>query len=247
MTVLVHMHQEIFWYLSDLTGIEVARFDFSQPQAGKGPCDRSSAHQKFHVNAYLNEGHDVTTAGDIKDALNSHGGVQGVIPFVVECAPCLSHTVPKILGISLLHNFEYTDGGLRVWKAYQVGAGNLLKWNDLDSEGNCQPQLFSVTQEDCCVEKSYKFKVADGEKHASEEQPVAEKSESDISAIFSCPDPGCSREYITLGGLDRHLATGSHDRCRHQNEPLRDSVKRRWVKAFEGTHRVDAPPTKELS
>ena len=43
-------------HIGRLTGISIKRYNFSEPQAGKGPCDRSSAHQKSHVNRFLNEG-----------------------------------------------------------------------------------------------------------------------------------------------------------------------------------------------
>ena len=63
------------WHIRRLTGISIKRYDFSEPQAGKGPCDRSSDHQKSHVNRILNEGNDVMTAEQVKKALESHGGV----------------------------------------------------------------------------------------------------------------------------------------------------------------------------
>ncbi len=59
-------------HMETLTGVSVRRYDFSEPQAGKGPCDRSSAHQKSQVTRYLNEGNDVMTALNIKRALESN-------------------------------------------------------------------------------------------------------------------------------------------------------------------------------
>lgn len=59
-------------------GIRVARIDFSDPQGGKGAADRLAASCKFHIRAYINEGHDVSTANDMKRALISHGGIDGV-------------------------------------------------------------------------------------------------------------------------------------------------------------------------
>ena len=70
---------------------------------------------------YLNEGNDVMTALDIKRALESNNGVKGVVPYVVEGVSASSTKVPRITGISLLHNFEYDPNGLRVWKAYGKG------------------------------------------------------------------------------------------------------------------------------
>ena len=57
--------------LMEATGIKVERVDFSDPQGGKGPCDRRAATMKAHVVRYINEGHDVFTADDLKEAILS--------------------------------------------------------------------------------------------------------------------------------------------------------------------------------
>ena len=59
-------------------GIRVAGIDFSDPQGGQGTADRLAASCKFHIRAYINEGQDVCTANDMKIALISHGGLEGV-------------------------------------------------------------------------------------------------------------------------------------------------------------------------
>ena len=71
-------------HIGRLNGISIKRYDFSVPQAGKGPCDRSSSHQKSHVNRFCNEGNDVISAEQVKKALESHGGVRSVVAYVVE-------------------------------------------------------------------------------------------------------------------------------------------------------------------
>ena len=43
-------------------GVTVQRLDFSDPQGGKGACDRKAATVKAHIRVHLNEGHDVETA-----------------------------------------------------------------------------------------------------------------------------------------------------------------------------------------
>lgn len=217
-----------------LTGVAVSRYDFSEPQAGKGSCDRSSAHQKSHVNRYLNEGHDVMSAVDIKQALESHGGIQGVVPYVVEIGPSNNPAIPKIPGISLLHNFEYSEEGIRVWKAYQVGVGKLLKWKNLDKEGQCLPQSLSVVGEGYSGKKSFVFSTKEKstkDDRESTRQP-AHDNKSDDSGLFACPEPGCVKQYITLGRLEKHMAAGAHE-IQGRNEPLKDSIKRKWKQTFE--------------
>ena len=44
---------------SNHAGVKVERFDFSDPQGGKGEADRQAATIKGHISVYLNEGHDI--------------------------------------------------------------------------------------------------------------------------------------------------------------------------------------------
>ena len=60
------------------TGIRVKRVDFSDPQGGKGACDRKAATVKAHVRRYVNEGHNVVTAQEFHDTMLSHRGINSV-------------------------------------------------------------------------------------------------------------------------------------------------------------------------
>ena len=60
------------------TGVQVVRVDFSYPQGGKGAADRLAASCKRHIRDFIDEGNDVCTAHELKDALLSHGGLKGV-------------------------------------------------------------------------------------------------------------------------------------------------------------------------
>ena len=64
--------------VSKRTDIYVQRLDFSDPQGGKGPCDRFAATMKNHVRAFIDEGNDVSTTAQFEKVLMSHGGVSGV-------------------------------------------------------------------------------------------------------------------------------------------------------------------------
>ncbi|KAL9969601.1 hypothetical protein ACROYT_G021834 [Oculina patagonica] len=71
-------------YIGERTGVTPLRYDFSDPQAGKDICDRKTAPMKAHIRRWVNEKHDVTTADDMKQALESHGGLKGCRAAVVE-------------------------------------------------------------------------------------------------------------------------------------------------------------------
>ena len=62
--------------LSDYN-IRIKRWDFSEPQAGKGPCDRAASVVKRHLKLYVAEGNQVTTPEEFVRAGSSHGGVKG--------------------------------------------------------------------------------------------------------------------------------------------------------------------------
>ncbi len=53
------------------TGILIRRIDFSEPQAGKGPCDRRAAVIKGEVRRYIDEKHNCTTSNEFVEAAKS--------------------------------------------------------------------------------------------------------------------------------------------------------------------------------
>ena len=66
------------------------------------------------------------TAENMKEALESHGGLRGCRVAVVQVDSTKSVGVEnKIPGISLLNNFLFKERGVRAWKAYKVG-GSIL-------------------------------------------------------------------------------------------------------------------------
>ena len=116
--------------------INLVQFDFSDPQGGKGSCDRKAASLKNKMKVYLNSGHDIETPEQMKQGIESSGGIPGVR--ATCCGPQATSTLPgiKLKGISFLNNFKYTEQGIRVWKAYSIGEGQLIKWGELSLPPN---------------------------------------------------------------------------------------------------------------
>ena len=113
--------------LGERTGVRIARYDFSEPQAGKDICDRRIASVKSHIRRFVNEGNDVQTAAHMKAAIESHGGVKGCYASVCK-VQTMSQTMHKhtMTGIQALNNFCYEGGGLRAWQAYDIGPGKFF-------------------------------------------------------------------------------------------------------------------------
>ena len=97
-----------------------------KPLGGNVAADRLAATCKCHIRIYLNEGHHVTTAEEMRETLLSHGGVEGVrVPFL----PSINQTVElqNIPGINKLNIFQFTDGSLQVWRANAIGPGKSIE------------------------------------------------------------------------------------------------------------------------
>ena len=51
-------------------------------------------------------------------------------------------------------------------------------------------------------------------------------------SLFSCPEPGCVKQYITMGKLEKHIAAEKHS-FQDVSEPLGDKVIKRWAEQFQ--------------
>ena len=73
---------------------------------------------------YINEGRDIKSAGDMKAAIDSSGGIKGGQAGVVKLQEH-NHTMKKhtMSGIQAL---SFESEGLCVWKAYNVDPGRLF-------------------------------------------------------------------------------------------------------------------------
>lgn len=58
-----------------MTDITVKEFNFSEVQSSKDTCDARTRSCRLHILNYVNEAHDVTDVFQMKNALESQGGV----------------------------------------------------------------------------------------------------------------------------------------------------------------------------
>ena len=176
----------------------------------------------------------------VKKALESHGSVRSVVPYVVENPESAGKCpTPRIPDVSLLHNYQYCNDGVKVWKAYNIGTGKLVSWENLDKEGKIllpselriiesgsQGNSESVKKDNTCLAAELPGLV----------KPVGLTAESvdedrDCS-LFSYPEPGCVKQYITVTRLEKHIAAGKHA-FQDVSEPLSDKVIKRWAEQFQ--------------
>ena len=189
--------------ISEMTGVDVKRMNFSDPQGGKGCCDRKAASIKSHIRIYLNEGHDVENIWQMKQAIESRGGNQGVIVFIVSVNK--QHGTQKLKindeKISLLNNFELTVAGIRVWRAYNIGTGRCIDVTESADQAvvaDCQ-----IIENPTHTAMFTRMKPRKNTTHADDDD--------DEEHLFCCPEDGCIRSFSNVAELDFHISGEKHD------------------------------------
>ncbi len=111
-------------HISATSGIKIKRWDYSEPQSGKGPCDRAAAWIKRKVWDRVAENHPAQTAEQFVNAASSYGGIPGVSTILGNVPQSAEQqqqfTIPDI---SKYFNFEFSEDHITVWQAYNVGSG----------------------------------------------------------------------------------------------------------------------------
>ena len=192
--------------------VMVKRLDFSDPQGGKGACDRKAATIKAHMRVHLNEGNDIENANQMVDAMRSSGGVPGLN--VTLCEMTSSTTRVKFDGVSGVSNVEYGEDSITTWKTYGIGPGKIIKLSKFAEDNNdvSIPKLSSSVTEDV-LDKFTPPKCRYTKPEAtssSDEPPAADPPGS--SQLFFCPEEGCINSYQRFVALQHHLDCGKHER-----------------------------------
>ena len=154
---------------------------------------------KAAVKRYCNEGHDILMAQDMQTALKERP-VRGTTAGVF-CTndKFITLKLKKIPNFSALHNFEFTSRGLRMWKAFKIGAGKLIAWNNI---------IFCLQEATCLSEDKLFFVVWARE---MDETTAHHGRVDDVSGTFECPHPQCSKEFLSRAELETHLSvTANH-------------------------------------
>ncbi|XP_078349911.1 uncharacterized protein LOC144634762 isoform X2 [Oculina patagonica] len=216
-------------------GLTLRNYSFSESNSGKDVCDRKIAPLKAHVNRYLNEGHDVVTAQQLKEAIDSYGSVKGCRAAVIEVNEKKQTSgTHKFSGISQLINFQYTEnGGMIVWRSFRIGEGRKISKQELSKMVNSQSETgVNIILPSC--EPNETFGMLKKTAKKSSDDPLVDTSPStpppddDESDVFGCPEEGCIKTFRTSQNLQRHLDFGRHQFKLHE-ESQYDHIRRKWA------------------
>lgn len=206
------------------TGIRVIGYDFSEAQHGKDICDRKTATMKQHARRFVAETKtDILTACDL-----SNGGVKGCRVSVAEM-PQRSSQIDvknvKIKGISQIHNIRYEEGGMRFWKAFDIGKGERMVQDDMPSVEIPKVKVLQAFPETCRSSGA----MAGSSKHTEGETASPTGTEDvERDTLFECPIDGCICSFDSETELQRHLDVGNHVRRLHRESQF-DHIRRRYA------------------
>ena len=127
----------------------------------------------------------------------------------------------KISYYSNLHNFKFTHEGLRVWKAFNVGSGKLIPWNDIVICPQTKTNLLDEIP----------FFRTTARRFALKEQSKAHVNDK---KLYECPETSCTEGFQSQADLDLHMNLFDH---RTMPQPVSEclyyKLRRDWVDRFQ--------------
>ena len=171
------------------------------------------------------------------DAIRSSGGVPSLSVTLCDSITSPSMDSYKIAGVSLLSNIEFSEEGIRVWRAYGVGTGKLISQIPEAPLSNRLPSLV--------VRQAHPGSFSSGVKrrahgtHPSGIRSTDDKTETEVEhlasreALFTCPEEGCTQTFLRHSSMMQHLDCGTHKRAL-ENETLFDKAAQQYAEQLEG-------------
>ena len=207
------------------------------PQARKGACDRKAATIKAHIRVSLNEGHDVETASQMVDAMYSSGGIPGLCVKLCEHVVLSSSAIQiKLDRVSTMANVKYSETFIRVWKAYRIGPGKKINF----SKSNTPADFQAVSLSPGSLVEAIPAQFCSGKPRRTSSNTSPSEGEEQKSfllatgsALYPCPEEGCTKSYQRFSSLQYHLDCDKHVRSLEQ-ESMIDKAVRGYAARLEG-------------
>ena len=155
----------------------------------------------------------------MQEAIESFGGVLRRESEALQSPVIDNQKVRKV------SNIQYSQEGLRVWRAYNTGPGKFIPWRKFDvPDKQDVPSLVSSTF-DSNSEVNFapvKLRRVDRTTQLVEEQETIDEDADNSSNaslhsapqnLFLCPEEGCIKSYQRHSLLQKHLEYGEHKRA----------------------------------
>jgi uncharacterized C2H2 Zn-finger protein len=206
-----------------LKGIE-----FSEPQCGKDQADRDSAVAKTCFRNYVNEGHDLISAANMKAALDqSLGGLRNSKTCVIEISADKGSlrkiTIPNV---SQIHSIKFENDLLTIWRYSNIGVGKKIAYQATDF-------IPSYSIINTFPMKFHRF------------QPIYSHKTNALATeqLLYCNDEACSDIFKDEESLSRHILSGTHSYLSHEGLTTIDFAKVKYAKLLKSESSNNRLPT----
>ena len=165
---------------------------------------------------YVNAGHDIETASQMMTAIESSGGMAGVSVTVSGPQSTAKSAPVKWEGVSFINNIEYSNDGMQVWRAYGIGCGKFLSWNNFRQASSSPLPHLNKLADNASSDISFEaVKARQRPEQATElasatEKDSDEESSEKRSGLFHCPEEGCVKSFQQYSSLQKHLDCDTH-------------------------------------
>ena len=116
---------------------------------------------------------------------------------------------------ALSSSTEFTEEGIRIWSAYQIGPGKLVSCEGMKPQGKTGLKLLQP------------FGAIPQAQGIFNTRPTY-KERSAKNQVFFCETPGCVVTFENENEAQNHMDTGVH-KLVLERETLYDSVRRKWA------------------
>uniref|UniRef100_A0A7E4V202 C2H2-type domain-containing protein n=1 Tax=Panagrellus redivivus TaxID=6233 RepID=A0A7E4V202_PANRE len=218
--------------ISEITGVRIQRYAFSEPQAGKSACDRHAALVKNRVRDYVDTIHNVLDTAQFFTALKT--------PYALNYTTISKSTVQPtrkarnrkgIVGISTYYDFIPEEDGIRAWKFYGIGDGRLYEY-----EKYGVPQTLPML-----LHENIYNPLDNDEPDYWRSSSKKKRKRVSQKEVFECPEETCDASFESMLDLEAHLFAGVHTDQQEEIKPLRDLVLRTFVDSIADLTKVDDP------
>jgi len=187
---------------------------------------------------YLNSGHDIETAAQMKEATESFRGVRGVSVKVRSPSSVPSNKSFKQEKVSFVSNLYYGWEGIRTWRACDIGPGKSIPWTTFDVPEQSKLPTVEIrpsTSENITSLVPARLRRTGGQSPVTEVEGNSDcvDESSDESSVgfdtankcrlFTCPEEGCVNTFKPHSSLVKHLDCGQHKRAL-EHETLYDKA-----------------------
>ncbi|CAG2218847.1 unnamed protein product [Mytilus edulis] len=221
------------------TGIQIKHYCYSEPQAGKSYCDSKIAHMRTKMKTYVANGNNILSASDMKTALIFGIGVAGCQVSTVQIdlskQKLVSHKIKKI---NSYNDVQVSEQGLVLRKAYGIGTGNLISFNEMAELSN---NKLIEHRSGCIVHEAFKVpstpagNIKTVAKNEGNETVTCPENDTESlhqngtnDALFFCPEVGCIRKFITYKGMENHVLCGKHS-LQLEKKTTYDIIREQWA------------------